>query len=550
MKYDPLLRWLRDRETVAVELPFAEIDRILGQPLPRSAKIYPAFWASGNHLGRILAGIGWRASLRGRTVRFEPCGPARLETVRPKREKGATSQAGSRPDVVLIGCTMLKRNEPAPARDVYDPSALFRGRRAHAEALGVPWFVISAEYGLLEPGRIVEPYDVAITDLTPAERRLWAERVVAELEGRVAPLAGKIVEIHAGEEYRQSGLVRLLRQRGAEVSVPLEGMGLGEQLAWYGRGASRPACGAGTSAPDVRLAHPADVRTLAELITADFTAGRLERRSRPEMPAPGWEAMPEAVATDHLRAAGFGEPQVRVFLTLVAALDRARDADRLWSKAADLVLRESWLMDPEMVSSLSFERLTGLLARAGVSQRHGPDAEAWQRIATALLDPLAPAAVRRAVFSGAGEVGELSAALAVPDAHGTPWFPLLRGPKISVMWKRMLAWPGEARIGGPETLPVAVDVQVRRATERLGVAETEGLALEEARPLIQQAWQRGVEAAQGPDELQGTAAALDPALWFWGKWGCSVCEGRGRRIPFGRACVACRFGRGEASGSG
>jgi hypothetical protein len=37
--------------------------------------------------------------------------------------------------------------------------------------------------------------------------------------------------------------------------------------------------------------------------------------------------------------------------------------------------------------------------------------------------------------------------------------------------------------------------------------------------------------AVGPEPLRGTAAALDPALWFWGKWGCSFCERAKRRVP-------------------
>ncbi len=549
VKYDPLLRWLARRETVAVELPFREIEGILGAPLPRSAKIHPAFWAAGNHLGRLLAGIGWRAGLRGRSVRFEP---TRAAMPKPPRAKGDDRRAPKHgwTQVVLLGCTKSKRREPAPARDLYDPSPLFRGRRAHAEALGVPWFVISAKYGLLEPDRTVEPYDVTIADLTPAERRLWAERVVAELASRLGSLAGRRIEIHAGEEYRETGLVRLLRERGAEVAVPLAGLGLGEQLAWYGRGDAPSGRVAVVRTAPVRIAHPADVRTLVELLTVDFATGRLEREHRPGMPAPGWAAMPEAAAAERLRTAGFGEPQVRVFLTLAAALDRARDADRLWSKAADLVLRETWIADPEIVSSLSSERLAGLLARAGVSQRHGPDCEAWQRIATALVDPRAPAAVRHAVFEGEGEAEELRAALDAKDPSGEPWFPLLRGPKISVMWVRMLTWPGGARIRGLETLPVAVDVQVRRVSERLGVAATAGLDIAEARSPIQRAWRQGIEMARGPERLQRTAAALDPALWFWGKWGCGLCEREGRRVPFGRACVACRFGGEAAPGPG
>jgi hypothetical protein len=46
--------------------------------------------------------------------------------------------------------------------------------------------------------------------------------------------------------------------------------------------------------------------------------------------------------------------------------------------------------------------------------------------------------------------------------------------------------PGDATIANLEILPVAVDVQVRKVTEYLGVTMTRGLGLDDARPLIQQ----------------------------------------------------------------
>jgi hypothetical protein len=105
----------------------------------------------------------------------------------------------------------------------------------------------------------------------------------------------------------------------------------------------------------------------------------------------------------------------------------------------------------------------------------------------------------------------------------------------------MLAQPGGALISSIEAIPVAVDVQVRRVSERLGVAETSTLDLDTARPLIQTAWNDDVTrgGTAGPPGLENTAAALDPALWFMGKWGCSFCEQRGAPYPIINACRLC-----------
>ena len=102
---------------------------------------------------------------------------------------------------------------------------------------------------------------------------------------------------------------------------------------------------------------------------------------------------------------------------------------------------------------------------------------------------------------------------------------------------------GEAKIGRIDIIPVAVDVQVRRATENVGVTDTPGLRLKEAKPVIQTVWRKAVADTRigGPPGIAGTCAALDPALWFFGKHGCSHCERMGQRVPISRACDHCQF---------
>ena len=68
-----------------------------------------------------------------------------------------------------------------------------------------------------------------------------------------------------------------------------------------------------------------------------------------------------------------------------------------------------------------------------------------------------------------------------------------------------------------------------------------------SREAVQRAWRGAADAAEGPSALAGTAAALDPALWFFGKWGCTFCETARRRMPIAGVCRArCRLGAREA----
>lgn len=206
-----------------------------------------------------------------------------------------------------------------------------------------------------------------------------------------------------------------------------------------------------------------------------------------------------------------------------------------------LIEKDAWAFDPVIVATVDRDTLGAALAETGVSQRHGPDTAAWQRIAQAMIRPEAPQSFRDVIDTGQVEYAALLQALNAVDSSGEPWFPLLRGPKISLVWIRMLAEPGGADISGLDAMPVAVDAQVRKVTEYLGVTGTHGLPLASVRSVIQATWQTGADVSVGPKRLAGTAAALDPAVWFLGKWGCTYCEAAGARSPIATVCSGCRF---------
>jgi hypothetical protein len=124
-----------------------------------------------------------------------------------------------------------KLDRRATAKELYR-SPLWRRRREYAERSRRPWFVLSALHGLVAPDELIDPYNVALRDFSPDERARWGERVAADLERRVGSLEGGLFEVHAGEVYRRA-LEAPLRSRGASFVVPLAGLGIGQQLAWY-----------------------------------------------------------------------------------------------------------------------------------------------------------------------------------------------------------------------------------------------------------------------------------------------------------------------------
>jgi len=101
------------------------------------------------------------------------------------------------------------------------------------EATCDDWYILSAKHGLLDPNETIDPYDVALKNLSRAERRSWSHDVVESLEQRLGDLSDTTFEMHAGAEYRDFGLVDRLRGTGASVEIPTQGLTFGEQLSFY-----------------------------------------------------------------------------------------------------------------------------------------------------------------------------------------------------------------------------------------------------------------------------------------------------------------------------
>jgi hypothetical protein len=117
--------------------------------------------------------------------------------------------------VILVGGGRAQLSEPAAARDLY-VSPLFARRRARAEASGVPWFVVSGRWGLLDPGDLLAPYCFSLAEQPVNYQRAWG-RFVAEqlcLAGSVG--RGDVVELCVGAAYA-AALTAPIEYLGARV---------------------------------------------------------------------------------------------------------------------------------------------------------------------------------------------------------------------------------------------------------------------------------------------------------------------------------------------
>lgn len=211
-----------------VTLRWSDLDHLVGG-LPRSAYQYAAFWKGDRSGWRGFTTVDVRVGEQVTFVRQEA--PRSSAPRRPITSTHRPQDAAGPAAVVLVGCVKTKLDHAAPARDLYT-SALFRKQRAYAEASRLPWFVLSAEHGLVDPSRVIEPYELHLAATPRAYRAAWGRQVVADLSSALGGLDRRVVEIHAGAAYVdaiRSGLAA----GGATVVEPLAGLTMGERLAWY-----------------------------------------------------------------------------------------------------------------------------------------------------------------------------------------------------------------------------------------------------------------------------------------------------------------------------
>lgn len=126
--------------------------------------------------------------------------------------------------IVLIACTAKKAPSRVKARELYQ-SALFQKSIAYADRLKPDEiYILSAKHGLVPADMPLDPYDESLQSKSATEVRRWAENVLRDLS-RVADLRNDRFTILAGDKYR-----RHLQGALQNVSVPLEGLGIGRQL--------------------------------------------------------------------------------------------------------------------------------------------------------------------------------------------------------------------------------------------------------------------------------------------------------------------------------
>lgn len=130
--------------------------------------------------------------------------------------------------LILIACSKSKLDYRRPAEQIYTGD-LFKKAMRYSWLL---WdnnnhqsdtFILSAKYGLLDPDKIIEPYDETLNNFNAFELAHWARKVEKQIYDLNYHLDS--IVFLAGKHYREP-LASFLPYK---IINPLEGLGIGEQ---------------------------------------------------------------------------------------------------------------------------------------------------------------------------------------------------------------------------------------------------------------------------------------------------------------------------------
>lgn len=246
--YDPLRDYLTRRGDGEVTLSFADIEGIIGRPLPPSAWKYDAWWANvgdsqatQHSHARSWDAAGYLASVNrgeGKVLFYRPA----QNDAAPKTRTDSTAPEAFIPPVkarldgrtvALIACSKQKRSVPCRACELYAPSTLFALSYAYAKHNADRVYILSAKYGLVAEDAVIAPYDETLNDKSIEARKAWSRMVLSQLS-RVCDLQRDHFILLAGKHYCEYLLPWL-----ESATLPLGNLPLGKRVNLLRRYANR-----------------------------------------------------------------------------------------------------------------------------------------------------------------------------------------------------------------------------------------------------------------------------------------------------------------------
>lgn len=141
----------------------------------------------------------------------------------------------------LVSCSKSKIEFRAPARELYSKSDLFKKALEYAEKNYDKVFILSAKHGLIDPDKVIEPYEKTLKNMTSLQRTIWQIKVFDQMKEEFDFKEVDAIYFHAGKAYRDL-IEYTLDNLKIKHHNPLSGLGIGKQKRWYLEKKKAPKC--------------------------------------------------------------------------------------------------------------------------------------------------------------------------------------------------------------------------------------------------------------------------------------------------------------------
>lgn len=131
----------------------------------------------------------------------------------------------------LINCVGTKRSYKCKAKDMYC-SSLFKKAFAWLTQNCDKVYIMSAKHGLLDPEKIIEPYNVSLYGMTRSQRIRWSKNLYLQLR-ECTDIQHDIFIVEGGVKYTE-----FIQKAIPHWHIPYErdlchNFGTGRRMQWY-----------------------------------------------------------------------------------------------------------------------------------------------------------------------------------------------------------------------------------------------------------------------------------------------------------------------------
>lgn len=136
--------------------------------------------------------------------------------------------------VLLVCCGRRKGTGTRRAAELYISPRVRLATRV-ARAVGKPFWIVSAKHGLLDPDRLVSPYDLSLDHLESRDLDWWRARLKEDLLRSYPSNIPRFVVLGSGEYANQ--IRHTLEDLRCSVETPIAGLPINLQLSWLKKAA-------------------------------------------------------------------------------------------------------------------------------------------------------------------------------------------------------------------------------------------------------------------------------------------------------------------------